>query len=193
MATVLTFGGGIRMKKCLLLVVALFALASFASATVCDFDALPGDGVVPDGYCSITWGGVWNYYGESQPPYNPSSPPNRVYDFVTHGTFSFDSGPVVFNGAYFSGFDFAPVTFNLYNGATLVWTSATLVPSGVPTWLASGYGGLVTSVDVFSPTPDFFVMDDVTYGGTIPEPGSIALFATGALGAIGAVRRRFAK
>jgi len=34
-------------------------------------------------------------------------------------------------------------------------------------------------------------MDDVTYGTATPEPGTIALLATGALGAIGTLRRRF--
>lgn len=182
------------MKKTLLLAIALLAFASYAVAAVtdCNFDTLPGDGVVPDGYCNITWSGQWNYYLDPQPPYNPSSPPTRVYDFVTAGQMIFSS-PQVFDGAYFSGYGFATVTFNLYNGANLVWTSATLAPSSTPTWLPSGYSGLVTEVDVVSPSPDFFVMDDVTYGSPTPEPGTLALLATGAVGAIGAVRRRFAK
>ena len=45
-----------------------------------------------------------------------------------------------------------------------------------------------------SPSPDFFVMDDVTYGGSsTPEPGTLGLLATGAIGALGVIRRRIAK
>ena len=88
---------------------------------------------------------------------------------------------------------YATVTFELFNGVNLVWTSATLAPSATPTWLASGYSGLVTEVDVVSPSPDFFVMDDFTYGGSsTPEPGTLGLLATGAIGALGVIRRRFA-
>ncbi len=125
----------------------------------------------------------------------PISPPERVYDLAQFpgDTFSFLT-PQVFSGAYFAGYSFATVTFQLYNGANLVWTSATLAPSATPTWLASGYSGLVTDVEVLSPSPDFFVMDDVTYGGSsTPEPGTLGLLATGAIGALGVIRRRFAK
>ncbi len=180
-----------RKFSLLALFVLLVVIAGSATTTVVTFDDLSGDGVVPDGYGGINWGGLWNYYGEVQPPYNAHSDPNRVYDAVPDGTFTFIT-PQVFQGAWFAGNAFATVTFELFDGNNLVWTSATLAPSDVPTFLASGYSGLVTSVDVVSPSPDFFIMDDVTYGGgtSTPEPGSLLLMGTGLIGGVGAIRRK---
>jgi PEP-CTERM motif-containing protein len=169
---------------------AALTIAGAAKATVVTFDDLPGDGVVPDGYAGITWNGQWNYYLDSQPPYTPESSPTRVYDLpgVT-GAFEF-SGPVVFDGAYFAGFESAPVTFEMLLGGVTVATSGTLAPSDVPAFLSSGYGGLVDTVIVHSPEPDFFVMDDVTFhAGGVPEPASWALMIAG-MGLAGATLRR---
>jgi len=168
--------------------IAMAALAVPAYANVVTFDDLPGDGVVPDGYGGIIWNGQWNYYLDSQPPYTPQSTPTRVYDFVTNGTFDFSS-PVVFNGAYFSGYDYAPVQFQLYLGGSLVATSGSLAPNATPTFLSSGYSGWVDEVQVVSPSPDYFVMDDVTYNqGAVPEPVSWAMFI-GGLGCVGGSMR----
>ena len=79
---------------------------------------------------------------------------------------------VRFDGAYFAGE--APVTFELYNSGSLVATSGTLTSSSTPTFLASGYAGLVDEVRVVSNT--FRVMDNVTYNTdteTVPEPSTI--------------------
>jgi hypothetical protein len=154
---------------------------------VVTFDDLVGDNMlVPDGYGGITWNDQWTYYGFSQPPYTPQSSPNRVYDLVQSGAMNF-AAPVVFNGAYFSGEVGATEYFELRLGGTLVWTSGTITPSDVPTFLASGYGGPVDQVNVVSNDPDHFVMDDVTYNGvvsSVPLPAALPLFATG-LGALG--------
>ena len=124
-----------------------------------------------------TGGGVWNAYQELQDPYTAHSAPFRVYDFNAEGFFSFLT-PQVFNGAWFAGVSDTSVSFNLYDSVgNLLGTSATIFMSNVPTFLDSGYAGLVSKVGVASNRPDFFVMDDITYGGnaTVPEPGSLFL------------------
>ena len=81
---------------------------------------------------------------------------------------------VRFDGAYFAGIESSTVTFQLYNSGSLVATSGTLIPSSTPTFLASGYIGLVDEVRVVSDA--FRAMDNVTYNTdieTVPEPSTI--------------------
>ncbi len=165
-----------------------FAAGVNAGTVVVNFDDLIGSALVPDGYGGIDWGGQWEYYDSDQPPYNPSSPPDRVYDWVTEGQFSF-LAPTVFDGAWFAGYSFATVQFNLYLSGVLMASSGVLSPSDVPTFLGSGYAGLVDKVGVLSPSPDFFVMDDVTYQSSIPEPATLSLVG-GAVGLLAFVVRR---
>jgi hypothetical protein len=187
------------MKKLLFLSIAAVLIlgSTLASATVCDFESLgPGAGTVPTGYCGINWAGEWQYYDSPQSPYTPESGTERIYTTgnAASGEFFFTT-PVTFTGAWFSGYSAISgpnqINFYLYLGGNLQSTSSFLVPSAVPAFLASGYSGSVDEVLVFSNQAlGYFVMDDVTYNPT-PEPGSLALLASGVLGAFGVARRRF--
>lgn len=171
------------------------ALSASAATTVVNFDDLSGSGRVATGYGGIDWGNQWNYYANSQSPYTPSSGAERVYSLGTRD-FSFDSA-VVFDGADFAGYGTSYgkslISFNLYYQGSLVATSGTLDDSGTPTFLSSGYTGLVDSVHV-NGSAGYFVMDDVTYStaAVVPEPQNVALMLAG-LAMVGGMARRARK
>lgn len=182
----------------------LSALAISTSAnasTIVTFDDLTGDNfLVPDGYGGIQWDNNWIYYGFDQNPYTPESIPNRIYgnydkwNGLSSIPFYFAS-PVIFDGGYFAGLagiDFSvPTSFSLYNGGTLQATSASLIPSSTPTFLSSGYTGLVDEVRV-NLNNGFTVLDNVTYHtATVPEPTSlIGLLGLGAFGVTSKFKRK---
>ncbi|HET6970887.1 MAG TPA: PEPxxWA-CTERM sorting domain-containing protein [Phenylobacterium sp.] len=189
-----------NLKTVLAILAAVFSLgaATAASATVVTFDDLPDNGVVADGYGGVIWGGNWGYYKDPLPPYTAASGDTVAYSDLNLGCCAPDdtnfyfAAPVIFDGAFFSGygtaFDAAPITFGLYNGGVLVHTSDALEAGQVPQFLASGYAGLVDEVRV-NGSRDLFVMDDVTYTGA-PEPAAWALMIAGFGLAGGALRRR---
>ncbi len=181
---------------------ALTAVAPLAQAqatTVLTFDDIGAGGAVPTNYGGLDWSaGGWSYYDGEQAPYTPHSGSFRAalgwYDdsdaaagqassAVHFGTAS------VFNGAFFSGLDGATVSFDLYLGGNKVWSSATLDPSATPTFLASGYAGLVDEVVLRGPALYAATMDDFSFTAAVPEPASVLLLVAG-LGAIGFVARR---
>lgn len=178
------------------LVVLAVSAGAWASPTVLTFDDLSGYGQIPSGYGGFTWAANMGFYDSDQWPYNPASPPERVlFNYGSCCSYSESlvtwngPGSISFLGAYFSGYStYGSVYFNLYSGNTLVGTSGLLTPTDVPTFLDSGYAGPVTKIGIVG-TTGYFVMDNFTYDAT-PEPGTLVMLGTGALGLAGMLRRK---
>lgn len=163
------------------------------------FDDLTGDGALISGYGGIDWKDQWSHYDDVQEPYNPSSGTQRIYNALLQqdAAFSFIGGPVTFNGAHVSGFDAVSVRFDMYLGGVLQASSAVLSPTSTPTFLSSGYSGLVDEVRVhgteLSGIYNYYVLDDVSFDSAVapvPEPASLAVWGIGAFGAMFTARRR---
>ena len=182
-----------RLLSSFLLAAAGLAVAPLASATVLTFDDLSGDDFVPASYGGLDWSaGDWFAFGDAQPPFSAHSGSMRI----ASGFGDADAATAIglgddktFQGAWFAGYEDVSVSFQLYEHGTLVATSATLATSATPTWLASGYAGLVDEVIVSSADQGGFVLDDFTFSAAVPEPASTALLACG-LVALAAVARR---
>ena len=187
--------------KTFTIALALAAAAPFASATVLNFDDLSSNAdPVPAHYGGLDWSssGWVSFDGtDSSSPYTPHSGAN-VATLGWDGTDALSlvrfGQAATFDGAWFSGYAEGDVTFQLYYQGQLVGSSATLDPSATPTFLSSGYAGLVDAVGIKSSGHAFYVMDDFSFTAAVPEP-SVTLLMLAGLGATGfvAARRRRAQ
>ena len=183
-----------RLLTSLALAFASLVAAPMASATVLTFDDLP-DGGVPANYGGLDWSaGDWSAFSGEQAPFTAHSGDSRITtgfdDADALATIGLGDGKT-FQGAWFSGFEDVSVTFELYEHGVQVATSSTLATSATPTWLASGYAGLVDTVVVASADQGAsWVLDDLTFAAAVPEPGSTALMAGGLLVLAVVARRR---
>ena len=183
-----------RLLSSLALALASLAATPLASAAVLGFDDIARDELVGAGYGGLDWSaGDWFAFSADQPPFTAHSGNVRVAsgfgDADAATAIGLGNGKT-FQGAWFAGYEDVTVTFELYDHGQLVATSATLATSATPTWLGSGYAGLVDEVIVSSAAQGGFVMDDLTFSATVPEPASMALFVAGVLALVTVARRR---
>lgn len=171
----------------------LAALTPLASATVLTFDDL-SDGQVPLNYGGLDWSAAgWTAFGTPFAPYTPHSGTGRVATgFLAEDAASLIrfATPASFGGAWFAGQSGAALSFDLYLNGQLVHSSASLDPSATPSFLSSGYAGLIDSVVVKSANHGEFVMDDFSFTAAVPEPQTYALMLAGLAGIATIARRR---
>jgi len=181
------------LTRSLVLGSALLASLPAAMATVLNFDDLP-DGNVPLNYGGLDWSAAgWTAFSTPAEPYTAHSGAGRVATgFMAAdaaSVISFGKQAAFFDGAYFAGQGGALLSFELFYQGRQVHSSASLDPSRTPTFLASGYQGLVDMVRVKSANHGEFVMDDFAFTQAVPEPQSLALMFAGLL-AVGTIARR---
>lgn len=180
-------------------------IGSAATLTFEDLSPAPASFDVMSTYGGFTFTG-W-YYG----PDTVYTPASGAIDLFTDYADPNDPGAYVitnnnaitratdfyFDGAWFSGY--SGVTFELWDDGNLLGAFGSLPdapdidPYG-PTFLASGYAGLVDKV-VVSGVQGYFSMDDFTFhvptNNNVPEPASLALVLLGlGIGGIAARRPR---
>jgi len=179
------------------LAAALLSSLSFAGgaqAEVLNFDDL-ADGLVPLNYGGLDWSSFgWIAFSTPADPYTAHSGAGRITnDFLASDASSLIGfGQAVrFDGAWFAGQSGAVLSFELFYQGQRVASSQSLDPSATPTFLASGYAGLVDAVQVKSQNHGEFVMDDFSFtAAPVPEPQSYALLLGGLIGIAALVRRR---
>ncbi|MCR5867053.1 MAG: PEP-CTERM sorting domain-containing protein [Aquincola tertiaricarbonis] len=172
--------------------VAFALLAPLASAaTVLSFDDL-ADGALPSGYGGLQWSAAWLSFADAGEPFGTHSGNRQLAtDWGADNTATLIrfGQAATFQGAWFSGYEDAAVSFSLYYQGQQVATSALLTPAPSSAFLASGYAGLVDAVAVNSAAHSYFGMDDFTFTAAVPEPETYALMLAG-LAAVGLMARR---
>ena len=178
---------------------AAFVAVPAAAQTVLNFDDLSGYNVLGT-YRGVNFDSNFVHYDIQQDPYNPKSGSTRIfgnYDKfpITQSSMAFYvGGSSVFDGFWLAGLGEGQVSFDLYKNGSLVGSSASVVSTSTPTFLASNYTGTVDEIRI-NAINGYWVGDDFTFttltpfGAGVPEPATWALMILG-MGAIGGAMRR---
>jgi len=180
------------MKKTLIAAAtaAFLCLVVASQATTITFEDLTGSGVLPTNYQGLTWTN-WSYYDVPQPPYNPESGVERIYntDELTSPIVQFGQA-VTFTGAWLAGYSTDQYFEGYFNGVKIFESAHTANDqSEFGLFFNLNWAGVdeirVVSGD-FGGLHDYYILDDLTYQTNgVPEYGnSAALFGIGLLGLI---------
>lgn len=157
------------------------ASAVLAATTVFNFEDLAGPlARMPDPYQGlIDWedGSTWFHYDFAQSPYVPHSGTVYISSETADTTPSWRfTTPVIFEGAWFAGYPFASVTYYLFDSdGNLLHVSPIYSPSEVPTFFATGFLGAVSRVEIHTPHPGHWVLDDLTFVAPDEPPPPVFL------------------
>ena len=146
--------------------------------------------------CAGSW--FWNDANPANAPYykSPYTSLSTDYELIRGSYFygeslpiSTVSGPIRFDGAWFTSAYEIEIRFHLYyRGAGVANSNYLILPGKQPAvFLSSGYAGPVDSITVEG-YQGYFAMDNFIYS-PVPEPSSYALLIAGAL-ALGRLARR---
>lgn len=167
-----------------------------AALITLDFEDLSSYGSLPEHYAGLTWDSNWNYYGFSQPPYNPSSGNIRIYTHNYGGWIDFGE-EVSFYGSWVASSDYdQEMYWEGYQDGILMYTSASLY-GGDSDWINVSWEN-VDMVRFISTSFNHFILDDISYDpdpGAYPntspvaEPATLMLLGAGLMGLAG-IRNR---
>ncbi len=199
------------MRKVCLAALVILALPMFSFATVLTFGPLCSGscvGTLLGNYGGFTWSGdmyaVGNGYYDSTygNTYGAPSGGAAYNGFGDDGTTLTSATPFTFNGADFSTWaendDYA--SFSSLNVTVFAFDSSMNFLGGCgQTLSAFGYNFMPCDIANVSElvfhndigtSGHWWLMDDFTYNGTTPEPGTLLMFGSGVLGVAGMIRRR---
>ena len=138
-----------------------------SNQVVLDFEDLYGlNQQLPTTYAGLIWGqyegplSYWRYSSFENLPLNPHSGVTRLMGWYSMLYVEFPQ-PVIFEGAWFSGYDYGIIQLYGYNGGISVGISDVLNPSATPQWLAANFPGPVDRVEIH--VSHQYAMDDFTY------------------------------
>jgi len=184
-----------KLKK-MLLSLLLGASSATSFADVIDFDDLPGDftEVIADGYQGFNWANVGTIRSDAFPgsgyAFGTVSPSNTAYNRDGGAVTISKAGDGTFNfvGAFFtSAFVEQEIAFEGFADGQLMYSTAAsfVLDTTTPLWVQLGWAG-IDSLIIYNSSGTQWAMDDMV----VPEPTSLALFGSSAIGLMLVRRRR---
>ena len=193
------------MRKILgsLFVATAIAVSAHAAVVTLDFEDLSGLGELPLNYHGLTFentgtgGQGWAYYNTVNPPYNPSSGVERIYN-TTPGGLRDNNNRILFNqnvtflGLWMAGFSQGQQVIGYVGGVPTYFT--TPLPNNnaqFGSFINVSWAG-VDAISVSGVNGDYYILDGIKFDtGTVPETAGTLTLLGGVVLLLESARRRF--